>query len=430
MTDEYPEATITRFGQGWKVQVGSANAEFIFRNASIAISAPHAEVEVSHYGTHLFRSTSELAIGGRDKLAKTAFEIDKRLLNGSSIPGEDWRLAVFSAVEAMQTAEGSLTGGIDLRFAVAALPSNDMLVSSVFPASNTILVMPNETGKSTIARALALSLTTGKTIIPGCEPQMVGPVLYVAGEDAFSQFHSRALDELARGMKIDHRSAIHPIIMYDTAGRSLARMAAGVAERAVDAAAVILDSHQALLGMANDSGIRDRDSNFWSAVDQIGKPTFTLAHPNRADRLNWNHADGSVAGSDVNQDRARCRWQGRWKDDDDEPMQMFRRRYTLECRKWTHGPRFPSVNFSIDRFKANGTEDWYTSFSESYELSRDGRGDGPNPVGRPPTAFSETVEAYRAGAKTSKELAAALGISQETAKKRLQRFREDLSDDV
>lgn len=428
MSDEYPESVISRFGQGWKVQIESANAEFIFRNASIAISSPHAEVEVSHRGRHLFRSTSELAIGGRDKLAKTAFEIDKRLLNGGSMAGEDWRLAVFSAVEAMQQAESSLTGGVDLRFAAAAQPSNDMLVSSVFPAANTILVMPNEAGKSTMARALALSMVTGKTIIPSCEPRVTGPVLYVAGEDAFSQFHARALDEIARGTNIDHRTALHPIIMYDTGGRSLARIAAGVAERAVDAAAVILDSHQALLGMANDSGIRDRDSNFWSAVDQIGKPTFTLAHPNRADRLNWNHADGSVAGSDVNQDRARCRWQGRWKDDDDEPMQTFRRRYTLECRKWTHGPKFAPVSFSINRFKANGTDEWYTSFHESYELSKDGRDTGPNPVGRPPTAFSETVEAYRAGAKTSKELAAALGISQENAKKRLQRFREDLED--
>lgn len=423
---EYPDTTIDRFGQGWKVQVPSNNIEFIFRNASIAISAPHAEVTISHKGRHLFRSTSELAIGGRDKMAKTAAEIDLRLLNGSSLKGEIWRLATFAAVETMQAAESSLTGGVDLRYAAAAMPSNDMLVSSVFPAANTILVMPNEAGKSTMARALALSLVTGRVIIPGCEPKIIGPVLYVAGEDAFAQFHARALDELARGTGVDHRTAPHPIVMYDTGGRSLARIAAGVAERAVDAAAVILDSHQALLGMANDSGIRDRDSNFWSAVDQIGKPTFTLAHPNRADRLNWSHADGSVAGSDVNQDRARCRWQGRWKDDDDEPMQLHRRRYTLECRKWTHGPKFASVSFSINRFQANGTGDWHTSFKESYELSKDGRDTGTNPVGRPPTAFSETIEAYRAGATTAKELAAALGISQENAKKRLQRFREDL----
>jgi hypothetical protein len=424
MSEDLPDTTIDRFGQGWKVQVPSFQAEFIFRNASINISSPHAEVAIRHKGKHLFRSTSELGLSGRDKIAKTAAELD-------SGDGPMWRRATIAAVETFLEAESSLTGGVDLRFAAAAQPSNDMLVSSVFPAANTILVMPNEAGKSTIARALALSMVTGKTIIPGCEPKVVGPVLYVAGEDAFAQFHARALDELSRGTKIDHRAAKHPIIMYDTGGRSLARIAAGVAERAIDAAAVILDSHQALLGMANDSGIRDRDSNFWSAVDQIGKPTFTLAHPNRADRLNWNHADGSVAGSDVNQDRARCRWQGRWKDDNDEAMQVFRRRYTLECRKWTHGPKFDPVSFSIDRFKAANTDEWFTSFKESYELSKDGReGNGPQ-VGRPPTgAYGETLEAFRAGNRDANTLAKALGISYHTAYRRLDRFRGQMEEEI
>jgi len=428
MTD--PETTVERFGQGWKVTIPSSESVFIFRNASIAISSPHAEIAISHRGKHLFRSTSELGLSNRDKIAKTAAEIDRAHLNGSSLDGPTWRLSTIAAVEAMLEAESSLTGGIDLRTVAPANPSNDMLVSGLFPAANTILVMPNEAGKSTMARALALSIVTGKEVIPGCFPRITGPVLYVAGEDAFAQFHARALDELSRGSKIDHRGAPYPIVMYDTGGRSLARIAAGVAERAIDAVAVILDSHQALLGMANDSGIRDRDSNFWSAVDQIGTPTFTLAHPNRADRMNWGHADGSVAGSDVNQDRARCRWQGRWKDDDDEPMQVFRRRYTLECKKWTHGPKFPPVSFSIDRFKANGTEHWYTSFQESYELSRNGQTEAAQPkIGRPATAFSETVDAYRAGAKTAKDLADALGISQVNARQRLSRFREDLEED-
>lgn len=420
-----PATTIERFGQGWRVEVPSFQAEFIFRNASIAISSPHAEVAIKHRGKHLFRSTAELGLGGRDKIAKTAAELD-------SGDGPSWRLATIAAVEAMLEAEGSLTGGVDLRYAPSAQSSNDMLVSSIFPAANTILVMPNEAGKSTMARALALSMVTGETVIPGCEPRVIGPVLYVAGEDAFAQFHARALDELSRGTGIDHRAAAHPIVMFDTGGRSLARIAAGVAERAIDAAAVILDSHQALLGMATDSGIRDRDSNFWSAVDQIGKPTFTLAHPNRADRLNWNRADGSVAGSDVNQDRARCRWQGRWQDDNDEAMQLYRRRYTLECRKWTHGPKFAPVSFAIERFQANGTDLWYTSFTDSYELSKDGRSDGAAiQVGRPPTgAYGETLDAYRAGARDANSLAKKLGISYHTAYRRLERFREQMTEEI
>lgn len=419
------KALVERQGVAWRVSVTPLNAQIVFRNVKIATSDPQADIDVSHLGKHLYRTVTPLTLTARDRAAKTAAELD-------SGDGVSWRLAMFAAVEAVIEAEEALTTGDDLRTSEEADASTEMLVEGLFPSLHTVLVMPNGAGKSTIARALALSIASGKEIIPGFRPTRTGPVLYVAGEDGFSQFHSRSLSELSRGVGIDRSSVKHPIMLIATNGRSLAQMSRNLSERAVDTAAVILDSHQALLGYT-DGNIRDRDQLFWNAVDTISSPSFTVAHPNRGDRLNWWDADGSIAGSDVNQDRARCRWKGYWQDDDDPAMKVLRRRYMLDNRKYTHGPTMSRACFAIERFQHYGSDTWTTKFVRSGPIVRDGRtaDDGMPRMGRPPTgAYGETLAAYLRGARDPRSLAKVLGVSEETAKKRLQRYGEQMAEEV
>jgi hypothetical protein len=320
-------ARLEAFGTGYRVTVAPLGAELLFRDVVVG-SELRADVTVRHDGRHLFRSTSTLALSGRDKVARVAADLD-----GGE--GEAWRLAVFAATEAVIEAEESLGRGVDLRYASAAQSDTAMVVDGFFPAATTVVVAPNEAGKSTLGRAIALSVASGETIIPGLRPMVVGPVLYVAGEDPVVEYHAKNVNEIADGAGLDRRRVRHPIYLVDARGRSLNRLVRSLAERAQDCVAIILDSYQALLGAADDGGIRDRDGLYWNAIDQLGRPTLTLGHPNRADRQSWGKADGSLAGSDVGQDRPRCRWKINFKDDEDATVLGSVRRYSLICQKWS-----------------------------------------------------------------------------------------------
>lgn len=417
MSDD-AEVTLTARGNSYSADVAPLNAHFMFRDVQTG-GELRADIEAWHKGKRLFRTTSTLTLAGRDKIARTAAEMD-------SGDGPAWRLAVFAAVEAVMEAEEEAGASTDLRFAEEAGADNAMLLDGLFPDASTVMVAPNGAGKSTMIRGIGLSIASGIEIIPGCKPNVQGRVLYVAGEDAVTKYHARHVAALCRGLGIERRDLPFAFDLYNTGGRPLAQIARNIAERAYDCAAVLLDSHEALLGrLGQNGGIREQASAYWNAIDQINKPTFTISHPNREDRKNWNSSEGAMAGTEVNSDRMRCAWKVTWQDDHDEMMKTRRRRYTLQNTKWSHGAELADVNFAVEHWRSgDGLE--YARFVPSGRVTTSAV---PRGVGRPPTAFSETAEAYRAGATTPKALAAALSISQETAKKRLQRFREDLADE-
>jgi hypothetical protein len=88
-----------------------------------------------------------------------------------------------------------------------------------------ILVSPGDAGKSTIARALAVSLASGLVVIPGMTP--VGdprPTLYVAGEDPVAYWHARSVESICRGLEITRSSLAQPIELFDASGRPLHRI--------------------------------------------------------------------------------------------------------------------------------------------------------------------------------------------------------------
>jgi len=208
-------------------------------------------------------------------------------------------------------------------------------------------------------------------------------------------------------------------------GITLHRIARNLAERAQDCVAVILDSKQALEGAIVEGNVRDRDNLFWAAVDQIERPTLTLLHPNRQDRQAWSHSDGSPAGSDVTGDRLRCLWKGDMVDDPDATLVSSTRRYTLYNRKWSHGPRFAPVSFAIERRFVGGAG-WSFRFTSSEPVVVA----APPRSGRPQTVYAETAAAYRAGAQTPEAMAKALNIGYDTARMRLNRYRDQIEQEA
>lgn len=404
---------LERRGPSYIVTVtGAFRAVFVFRDVRVAGELA-ADVSVSADGRHLFRSTSTLSLAGRDRLMRSAAMM-------SATEPRDWQHATYKAVEAVLAAEEQLGGGVDLRMAPTTGAGPLMAVAPLVAAGPSAIVMPGEGGKSTIARAIAVSVVSGAEVIPGVRPSAVGPVLYVAAEDPVDAYHARSMEAICRGFGLERRSLLHSITHVATHGRPLRQVARSLAERGADCALIVLDSLTALLSSA-DGGIRERDSEFWTAVDELSRPTLILAHPNLSGAKSWDKADGRVAGSEVNRDRMRMAWLGRWKDEPAAYGTSFRR-YTFHNTKWNNGPRFDPLSFAVQWEFGNGDDPGAVHFTPSPSVVGTGPAEAAPPK-RETKANAEAREAFEAGATTPGALAQALSITPEAAKKRLQRLR-------
>lgn len=412
--DDRPLVLLERRGPSYRVTAPEVGLEMTFRDVRTGGELT-ADVAVGVAGRHLFRTTTTLSLTARDKLAKTAAEF-----SGTTAP--TLRRALFAAVEAVLAAEDEVDAPVDLRFGSLALPAGGLHIARpIWPTGSVVLVSPGDAGKSTIARALAVSIAGSLAVLPGVQP--IGnprPVLYVAGEDPVAYWHARSVEAICRGIGIDRSSLAQPIELFDARGRPLHRIARAIAERAADFGAIILDSQQALLAQADASGgIRDRDSLFWSAVDQSDQATFVIAHPNRADARDWTRADGRVAGSEVNRDRVRMAWRGEWKDEPAVVGTSFRR-YTLTNTKANHGPTEPPLAFAAA---------WQFGVDDDPGVLRFMPAEPIRATPKLSPELAETLAAYRNGVTTPAPLAKALNININTAKSRLRLLGErDLLD--
>jgi hypothetical protein len=406
-----PAVTIARLGPSYVVTVDPPGARFVFRDVR-ADRDLTADVTVSTGDRHLFRSGATLSLTGRDKLARVAAD-----LAGGNLAA--WRAGTFAATEAVLVAEEGLGAPVDLRSAPVDLPAGGLyLVRPLWPIGSVQIVAPGEAGKSTLARAVAVSLAGALRVVPGLEPPRdPRPVLYVAGEDPVSYWHARSVEAICRGLGIERRTLAEPIELFDARGRPLHRIARAIAERAADFGAIVLDSHQSFLQTADlAGGIRDRDSIFWNAIDQLERPALIAAHPNRVDAQGWNRADGRMAGSEVNRDRARMAWRLTFEDEPAASGTSYRL-YTLTNVKNTHGPREAPLGFAAAWEFGVGGDPGILRFLEAEPgTAQDDR--EPTPIER------ATLDAYRAGARTPAELGRALGIEANAAKARLRRLRE------
>lgn len=414
---------LERRGQSYVVTVAPMGVEMIFRDVRVD-SGVSADVTVVHRGRYVVRSgPMQMGLTGRNTLAKTVYA-----LSGKASDETTWRGALEEAFRLVSEAEETLGGGVDLREANPTPPGSFWIAGRFWVNGPTVLVAPGKSGKSTIARALAVSLAEGREVIPGIVPRVTGPVLYVAAEAPTVSMHSRNLIAICAGLGIDRRRLGNSIVLLPTYGRPLHRIARSIAERAADFAGIILDSKGALESTSEHvAGVRERDALFWNALDQLGKATLIVAHPNREDAKRWNaRGEGRVAGSEVSRDRTRMSWRATWRDEKAVEGESYRR-YTLSNTWFNDGPTQASIGVAMQwRFGFNDDDPGVVSFHATDPLEPHDEGNGERsaptvPVGE---VMQSTLDAWQAGVRTAaalRELNPDLDAA--TARSRLRRLK-------
>lgn len=168
-----------------------------------------------------------------------------------------------------------------------------------------MIVAPSGSGKSTLAAGIALSTSHELEIIPGIEPRIPGPVIYIGQEEDREQMRKR-VELMCRG----HGVTLHKdrLIYMKLLGGSLIDTAERVAEAVGrwKVVLVIIDSAQATWGNDGDS-VREYASKWFSSVERLGAPALIIEHPN----LQSTKKPGQffeAAGTSVKRDRAGHVW--------------------------------------------------------------------------------------------------------------------------
>lgn len=406
--DDPYTVSVERLGSAYRVIVEPFGALFEFRDVTLGREAS-ADVSVHRAGHRIFRSGTTLSLSGRRTIARTAADLTRT-------NGDQWNAVTFVAVEAAIEAVEQLSAGVDLRTAALTSDRARWAIWPVQPTATGYVIGPGESGKSTKARACGVSVASGREIIPGLSPRLSGPVLYVVSEDPSQEWHVRSIEAICRGAEIDRARLAHPIWFHAARGRPLHRLVRSLAERAADAALVILDAQQGFMGVDENGNVRDQAARFWNAVDELERPTMVIAHPNLAGARDWNKADGRAAGAEVNRDRPRISWAVRFRDEPSAVGTSFRR-YELECTKHNNGPRPGPVTFAAAwQYPVGDTDPGVLRFLPSEPLG-DALPDEPTPK------EADTLRAWKEGHRTPSAIATALGIDANTAKARVRRLK-------
>ena len=174
--------------------------------------------ECSEKPTRILTSSLDLLVAARRKAF--ADEAGRRLsVNGS--PG------LATPIEAM--IDAMLERLEESRFEIDAIDLSDVelpddltpkyVVWPIVPVARPgMLVASSGSGKSTLAALIGLSVLTGQTILPGIEPRVSGPVIYIGQEEDAPQMRVR-IEMMMRGH--DLKANLREYIFVKLRGSSL-----------------------------------------------------------------------------------------------------------------------------------------------------------------------------------------------------------------
>lgn len=207
-----------------------------------------------------------------------------------------------------------------------------------------MLVAASGSGKSTLAAMIGLSVITGEEILPGIEPRIPGPVIYIGQEEDEAQMRVR-VEMMMRGHEI--KADLHRYLFMKLRGGSLIDSAELIAERAAEikASLVIIDSAQATWGTEGDA-VRDYATRWFNAVDMLGVPTLIVEHPNLFGTKKDDGA-GFAAGTSVKRDRAGHVWGVKSIEIPAAEGMPYRYHVTLKDAKRNYVARQPDIIYEI-----------------------------------------------------------------------------------
>ena len=181
-----------------------------------------------------------------------------------------------------------------------------LLLEPILPLGvHSILFGDGGLGKSILAVAAAVSVETGREIIPGFRPQHTGPVLYLNWETTKEDIDQRVKAVCAG-------AGIEPVRMYHLSGggRPLAQRIEAVA-RVIDktgAVMLVVDSNGKAIGTSGEGPIEDAANRFASALDELGRSTLCIDHVSKAGAATHGGA-GKAYGSTMKTNWARATWE-------------------------------------------------------------------------------------------------------------------------
>lgn len=191
---------------------------------------------------------------------------------------------------------------------VGTMPANDkvhgLLIEPIVPLGvHSILFGPGGLGKSITAVALAVSLETGREIIPGFKPLATGTTLYLNWETTRDDIDARVKSVCAG-------AGIRPIRLFHLPGngRPLAQRVEHIARAAdkVGASMLVVDSNAKAIGTSGEGPIEDSANRFASALDEIGRSALCIDHVSKA---GMSGQSSGPYGSVMKSNWARATWE-------------------------------------------------------------------------------------------------------------------------
>lgn len=277
-----------------------------------------AEVEVLWFGEHLHYGSLNLLSGTtRKALARLLTDrmTDRRVVN--------WELVLEAVSTLTIRAHRAGVPAVDAFHRQVSPQAQDLLPGFLPAGKPSILFAKGGSGKSLLAAAVTLSVTTGASLLPGKRPSRTGPVVVLDYEDDVDEWTGR-LQALARGMQCPDPP--RGSVLHQHMAAPLHHDADALAARCTreGVALVIVDS------IAPAAGGELIDPNaaaqYFAALRRTHTTTLSIGHVNKVDARDTEGGAKSVYGGVWWENWARSAWELRRTDDADFSVALYQRK--------------------------------------------------------------------------------------------------------
>jgi AAA domain len=355
--------------------------------------------------------SSRLNISSATTRKTVAGIIAGRVFGGKEVE-LDWHGRVEELCTLALAAERDAEPIVKINGSEAATPSQLLLKPFLPIGMPTVLFADGMSSKSTIATAIAITVSSGHPVIPGLAPRKTGPVLYLDWETDAGVIDARH-KQLCAGAGIEPQQ-----FYYRRCRRPLSDIAEEVA-RFVDAHGVILtivDSMTMAIGsQAQGADAADGTLRFYAALAQIGGTALCIDHvPKNGDPTK---PYGSVYRSNL----ARATWSAKRQGDENEGRTIH---VVLEHTKHNTTRKMAPVGLRID-----WDDDEETEIARSVRITQEPiMGVPQHPAPDDPRGTADRVADFLAdeggGPLTVNYISKALGADYSTVSKALNRNKD------
>ncbi len=275
------------------------------------------------------------------------------------------------------------------------------LIYPLLPAGKaTVLFGDGGTGKSYMAVAMAVSVKTGREVIPGLHPNVMGEVLYLDWETDADDMNMR-IRNVCAGLDIE------PVnIRYRSCSRVLSDIVESVMVEvaARDVVLVVIDSAALAMGGAAHESADPADAvvRFYSALREVGVTTLIIDHVAKSG------TSGKPYGSTYKHNLARATWELRQSKTTDEQVAHL----GLFHRKHNTSRKYDAMGYSMEWDEEGRSVRWFRE-----ELNEGDLTEGLTNAERIRMALLEHP-------KRTKEIAEELDISEVVCRVELNRGRK------